>query len=109
MSANGNEKLLRYLDSVTSASFRARNLVRQILNFSRKDDVKKELINIRPLILESIEFIRASLPGNYLEIIVSDTGIGIPRTIMDRILSRFLPQRFGGRGPVWGCQRCMVF
>lgn len=167
MSANGNEKLLRYLDNVTSASLRARDLVRQILTFSRKDDVKKELINIRPLILETIEFMRASLPGNidvhhslpqekslvfgdstqlhqifmnlftnaahamggkggtievsmaeivkhedemiqkvlpgnYLEIIVSDTGVGIPGAIMDRIFEPFFTTKVRGKGTGMG-------
>ena len=61
--AKDNETLKRYLNQVTSASLRARDLVRQILTFSRESEVEKQPITINPVIKESLKFIRASLPA----------------------------------------------
>ena len=62
--AKENETLKGYLTQVSSGSLRARDLVRQILTFSRKSDVEKQPIIINPVIKESLKFIRASLPAS---------------------------------------------
>ncbi len=62
--AKDNETLKRYLNQVTSASLRARDLVRHILTFSRKAEVEKQPIIINPVLKESLKFMRASLPSS---------------------------------------------
>ncbi|MDD4274030.1 MAG: PAS domain S-box protein [Desulfobacter postgatei] len=64
MEAGDNETLKKYLDSVSTAGLRARDLVSHILTFSRKSDVKKQKIFLNPIVKETLKFIRASLPSN---------------------------------------------
>ncbi len=61
---NIDETTKKNLDKVLSAGIRARDLVNHIKTFSCRADVKKELIKISPLILESLSFLRASIPRN---------------------------------------------
>jgi signal transduction histidine kinase/CheY-like chemotaxis protein len=50
------------LSNIMSAAQRARDLVRQILAFSRHAQQEKILLNLKALIKEAFEFLRASLP-----------------------------------------------
>ncbi len=50
------------LHKALGATHRAKDLVRQIVAFSRPVDQKRKLIDITPVIHESLKFIRASLP-----------------------------------------------
>ncbi len=50
------------LSNILSAAQRARDLVRQILAFSRHAQQEKILLNFKALIKEAFEFLRASLP-----------------------------------------------
>ncbi len=59
-----DEKIKKYLDRILAAGIRARDLVNHILIFSRRADVKKNLIQVAPLIRESLTFLRASIPKN---------------------------------------------
>ncbi len=52
------------LDQVLKASQRARELVRQILTFSRKDIGLQKTQRMEPLVKESLALIRASLPAS---------------------------------------------
>jgi len=56
---------LRYdLDQILSAGYRARDLVRQILVFSRmRNEQDRQPIEIIPVIKEALKFLRASLPS----------------------------------------------
>ena len=61
---NGNaEKLDRYLKEIEKSGHRAADLVEQILTFSRKTDVKTEILIVPPLIEEALKFIRSSIPS----------------------------------------------
>jgi PAS domain S-box-containing protein len=64
MKLKGDEKIKKNVDQILAAGIRARDLVRHILTFSRQTDVKKSLIKIDPLIKESLNFIRATVPKN---------------------------------------------
>jgi PAS domain S-box-containing protein len=69
----GNAEILRMtdisfsgkdeVDQILAASKRARDLVRQILAFSRQGEQKKILMNLKPVVKETIEFLRASIPS----------------------------------------------
>ena len=52
------------LDNILSASQRAKELVRQILAFSRHAKQEKILLNLKPLVRETFDFLRASIPAN---------------------------------------------
>src|SRR5207302_3821028 len=51
------------LDIVMTASHRARDLVKQILAFSRKEQVERRTIVLADLVRETITMLRASLPA----------------------------------------------
>jgi signal transduction histidine kinase/CheY-like chemotaxis protein/ABC-type amino acid transport substrate-binding protein len=51
------------LDQVLRAGSRARDLVKQILAFSRKSEAHRSLINVVPIVSEVAKLLRASLPA----------------------------------------------
>lgn len=51
------------LNHILLGAHRAKELVRQILAFSRKGDPEKMPVKIRPLVEEALRFLRASLPS----------------------------------------------
>lgn len=55
-------KTHRQLDKVLQAGFRARDLVNQILTFSRKREQERKQVQIGPILKETLKFLRASLP-----------------------------------------------
>jgi len=50
------------MEQVLKASHRAKDLVKQILAFSRRSDKEKKNVNLGPLIGEAVKLLRASLP-----------------------------------------------
>jgi signal transduction histidine kinase/HAMP domain-containing protein len=59
-----SDPLAQNLDEIRTASLRARDVIRQLLSFSRKAEPKKEPVSIIPLISESLSLMRASIPAN---------------------------------------------
>jgi PAS domain S-box-containing protein len=57
-------KILYYLNEILGGCERARNLVRQILTFSRQTEQEKKPVMLTPIISEVASFLRASLPAN---------------------------------------------
>lgn len=55
---------LRLLNRLMSASEKARNLVQQILTFSRQSKGKKTVVDAAPLVDESIQLIKSGKPAN---------------------------------------------
>jgi PAS domain S-box-containing protein len=51
------------LDQILSASKRAKQLVRQILAFSRQAEQQKLLMSLKPVVKETLAFLRASIPA----------------------------------------------
>jgi len=64
MKIEQNETVAGELDQVMKAGLRARDLVKQILTFSRQGATVKEPVEITALIKEAIKFIRAFKPVN---------------------------------------------
>ncbi|MEN6317717.1 MAG: PAS domain S-box protein [Syntrophaceae bacterium] len=52
-----------YLDQVLKAGERARDLVKQILTFSRQSDEKPQPMRASPIVKEALKLLRASLPS----------------------------------------------
>jgi signal transduction histidine kinase/ActR/RegA family two-component response regulator len=69
----GNAELLKMTDisfsdrgevhHILSAAKRAKDLVRQILAFSRQGEQQKLLMSLKPVVKETVEFLRASIPS----------------------------------------------
>ena len=57
------EKQRYYLDQVLRACDRAKNLVNQILTFSRQSEQEKKPVLITPIIREGVKLLRSSLPS----------------------------------------------
>lgn len=55
-------KLEKWLENVMEASIRAKDLVQQILQFSRMTEKEKTVLHLIPLVKETLKFIRASIP-----------------------------------------------
>ena len=49
---------------ILKATARAKDLVRQILLFSRRQDAERETISLRPVVEDALTFLRATLPAN---------------------------------------------
>jgi len=58
-----SSRLDKYADEVMKAGARATKLVRQILLFSRHEQAKREVIQLRPVIEEAVKFLRATIPS----------------------------------------------
>jgi PAS domain S-box-containing protein len=52
------------LEEIRVAGLRARDMVKQLLTFSRKDDAKKTALDMGAVVKESLRLIRSSIPAN---------------------------------------------
>jgi PAS domain S-box-containing protein len=69
------------LMEIRKASRRARDLVQQILAFSRRQLLERQVIELAPVVEESVRLLRATLPaGVDLSL---DIGPGVPRVLAD--------------------------
>ncbi len=62
MTAEEKTNIDRYLKEILRAGERAKNLVKQILTFSRQTEQKHKPIQIKPIFKETLKFLRASIP-----------------------------------------------
>jgi PAS domain S-box-containing protein len=61
--AGGNEVVKRYMDEVLVAGQRAKELVQQILAFSRQNEQERKPLELQLVVKEVCQFLRASLPA----------------------------------------------
>jgi len=59
---NDPENRRHKLSEVLSASKRAKNLVKQILTFSRRTDYEKKPVDLKPILKEALKLIRSTIP-----------------------------------------------
>lgn len=59
-----DSKYRKSLDGIYTSVIRAKELVEQILTFSRKGESKRKLIKIAPLIKETLKLLTASIPSS---------------------------------------------
>ncbi|MEO5346405.1 MAG: PAS domain S-box protein [Magnetococcus sp. YQC-9] len=68
----------RDLEEVLTASLRARDLIAQLLAFSRQTDMREGSITLVPLVKEALRFLRAVIPANVkLSAQLSEQELGI--------------------------------
>ena len=58
-----NTNLHQTLNKILTAAYRQRDLIRQILSFSRRSEQKLNPIKVTPVLKETIDLIKSSLPG----------------------------------------------
>ncbi|MDI1251180.1 MAG: PAS domain S-box protein [Lacunisphaera sp.] len=63
LTLEGNPAVRRHLDVVLVAAQRAADLVRQILTFSRQETQEREVIDLLPVVAESLKLMRAAIPA----------------------------------------------
>lgn len=163
--SNENESK-RYLDNILSAAYRAKELVHQILTFSRQNEEARRPLKVHVIVKEALKLLRASIPsiidikhnietsefpvmadatkihqlimnlgtnayqamenggvlgiyvktvdvsdedidncinseimpGKYIRITVCDTGLGIPKNILERIFDPYFTTKPQGKG-----------
>jgi PAS domain S-box-containing protein len=59
-----NARAVRHLEQVRKAGYRGRELVKQILTFSRQSEQEKKPVQVAPIVREVAKLIRASLPSS---------------------------------------------
>jgi len=70
------DEIPEYLTEIKQGGLRARDLVKQILTFSRQSRVIREPVEIAPLINETLKLLRASLPANInIKQNIADNGL----------------------------------
>jgi two-component system cell cycle sensor histidine kinase/response regulator CckA len=79
--AGGNPAVSGYLNEVEKATERARNLVRQILSFSRQQPLERHVLALGPVVRETVDFLRAVVPRR-IEFTLSVPG-GDPPVLAD--------------------------
>ena len=57
-----NASALQSLDEISKAGARARDLVQQILSFSRREPMQRKLTALAPVVDESVRLLRAAMP-----------------------------------------------
>jgi signal transduction histidine kinase len=60
----GYDKIGQHLEEIITACLRARDVVRQLLSFSRRSDREQKPISISLIVKESLRLIRASIPSD---------------------------------------------
>jgi DNA-binding NtrC family response regulator len=55
-----------FVDQIHSASMRAKDMIRQLLNFSRKEEMNLQPVSLNTTIVDSLTLMRASLPSNII-------------------------------------------
>jgi two-component system NtrC family sensor kinase len=53
----------RFLAQIDQQTVRARNIVRSLLDFAREKDFKKEPVRLRPLVEQTVGFVRGKVPA----------------------------------------------
>ncbi|MDY0361855.1 MAG: PAS domain S-box protein [Desulforegulaceae bacterium] len=53
----------RYIKNILSAAYRARDLVHQILTFSRQNEEEKKPVRVDFIVIEALKLLRASIPS----------------------------------------------
>lgn len=79
----GSTRQEKYLKKIELAAHRARNLVDQLLAFSRGETMEEKPLQIKPLVEEDIKMSRSTMPSS-IEI-VTELDDGLPKVLVDPV------------------------
>ena len=84
----GNQLALESLAEIRKAGSRARDLVQQILSFSRRQPTARKPITLWPVVTESVRLLRATLPARLLLDVYceSDSPVQADATQMEQVV-----------------------
>ncbi len=63
LACNIKDENRRYIDNILSAAYRAKDLIHQILTFSRQNEETKKPVKIHVIVKEALKLLRASIPS----------------------------------------------
>ncbi|HSR12123.1 MAG TPA: ATP-binding protein, partial [Thermodesulfobacteriota bacterium] len=63
LTADGNARIRNNLDLILKSGIRGKELVKQLLLFSRKSERKQDTVSLTPLVKETFGLLRASIPA----------------------------------------------
>jgi len=81
--AQDNPKLEEYLDEVYRAGERARDLISQMLAFSRGGTTEARLIAVQPLVKEAMKMLKSTIPSSID--VTTDYQTSLPEILMDPV------------------------
>jgi len=83
-----DSRLREYLERVLGAGSRAKELVQQILAFSRQAELEPKPLNITPIVKEALKLLRASLPAfiDFRQNLTSEATIQADPTHMHQVV-----------------------
>jgi PAS domain S-box-containing protein len=99
-----DSRLKRYAQNVLTAATRGRELVNQILTYSRSQRGKREPVDVANVVVETLELIRGALshgtlsPDRYVRLTVEDRGSGMDEATLARIFEPFFTTKVIGHG-----------
>jgi len=79
----GDAKLGKYLDQAQRAAQRARDLIQQMLTFSRGQRGERRALSLAPLVKESVKLLRSSLPAT-IEL-ATELAADVPAVLSDPV------------------------
>ncbi|XPV75635.1 MAG: response regulator [Desulfovibrio sp.] len=83
--------LRRRVGEITRAGNRARDLITQILNFSRQSPEERQILSLSPLIKEALKLLRSSIPKNvkmdFISTVADDNALADPTQIHQIMLN----------------------
>jgi len=99
-----DSKIRDYLDEILHASNRARELIQQILSFSRQSVHERKPINVVPIVKETLKLLRAAIPSTIelrqeiepVELSVMANPIEIHQVIMNLCTNAYQAMPEGG-------------
>jgi PAS domain S-box-containing protein len=72
------ETARKHLTALQTAALRARDLVRQILNFSRRHTPSQRSVRLQQLVRETLDFVRSTLPSTiHIESVIDDSALAV--------------------------------